>query len=141
MNVPRGAARSVTGLLLLVGAVAGCAKRVTPGHVAADQITIEIQNDLVPRRGVTVRLVSEAGTRLILGSVSPGQTRSLSLRREGLRGAYHFTASRDGGSRGASADLSSTKVALAPGSTTVFWRLSTNFLTVTEATDPVVQHP
>jgi hypothetical protein len=137
----RGAALGHLALLAALAGVAGCASGGSTGTARHDLVQIEVRNDLVPGRGVTVRLVSQSDSRFLLGSVSPGQTRSFRLRRPGLRGSHHFTADPDGGAIVSGQTITSQTVALAPGRTALVWRLSTNFLTVTDASGHTMELP
>lgn len=83
---------------------------------------VEVRNNLVPPRSVTVRVVSTAGGRGLLGAVSPGQTSVLDYEQPGFQGQYHFLAEVDGGRT-----IRSTSVLLGDGSTLI-WTLQNNTL-------------
>lgn len=76
-------------LLLLAGCAAGGWSRSQ--RVSGDEVVVEVQNDLVPARSVTVWMISEAGPRTLLGSVPAGQTRILRFRQQAFNGAYRLS--------------------------------------------------
>ncbi|MBW3654948.1 MAG: hypothetical protein KY444_02500 [Gemmatimonadetes bacterium] len=103
--------------------LAVCAAR-EPGtrRPANAEVQLEVRNDLVPPRGVTVRAVSAAGARTLLGAVSAGQTARLEYEQPGFQGQYYFLAEVDGG-----ATVRSTRINLADGARLV-WSLQNNTL-------------
>jgi len=120
-------ARLVRGVALAVlPLLAACAAGGAPGsgrqQSRRPEVQLEVRNNLVPARSVTVRAVSAIGSRSLLGAVSPGQTAVLDYEQPGFQGRYFFLAEVDGG-----ATVRSTPVMLADG-TRLVWTLQTNTL-------------
>ena len=105
-------------LLLAACATGGGAER--PSH----QIVVEVSNDLVPRRAVTVQMLASDRISRTLGTVGAGETRRFSFRERLLGGAYRMTARIDQGN-----EMVSAEFALFPNAQ-VFWELRRNDLTV-----------
>lgn len=108
-------------LLLLAACAAGAGRN---REVASPEVVFEIHNDLNPPRALTVRLLAQTGPRTLLGSVSPGQTRTLRFRESAYHGQYRLVA--EGGPRG---EVTSTTFSLAPGERVV-WRLQNNTIRI-----------
>lgn len=111
-------------LLLLAACAAGAARG---GPVRAREVVFEIHNDFNPPRALTVRLVAQTGTRTILGSVSPGQTRSLRFEDSAYHGLYRLVA--EGGPRG---EVTSTTFSLSPG-TRIVWSVQNNTIRIPDS--------
>lgn len=123
MNVKARLVRGVT--LAVLPLLAACAAGGAPGsgkRPRQPEIRLEVRNNLVPARSVTIRAVSAVGSRALLGAVSPGQTTVLEYTQPGFQGQYHFLAEVDGG-----ATIRSTPMILADGVRLV-WTLQTNAL-------------
>lgn len=114
------------GLLLTVALpllAAGCVTERGAGgtgHV----IAIEVENDLVPRSPVTVRLLSNDRPVRVLGTVSAGNTREFRYREDLLTGVYRLVAEVNQGQA-----LPSRTFTLYPRAH-VFWSINNNDLTV-----------
>lgn len=108
--------------LLLVFSTA-CASAVRGGN-GSEEVFLEVRNDLVPGRAVTIRAVSSSGTRQVVGALAPNQTRVLRFRRSSFVGPYRFVADVD-----AEGQVVSISVVLAPGDRLV-WALRNNLLRV-----------
>jgi len=115
----RGAALAV--LPLLAACAAGGASR-SGRNPPRPEIQLEVRNNLVPARSVTIRAVSAVGSRSLLGAVSPGQTTVVEYEQPAFQGQYYFLAEVDGG-----ATIRSTPVMLSDG-TRLVWTLQTNAL-------------
>ena len=119
------AAALATGLI----AVAGCAT-TQPADLdvggADDALAIEIQNDVLPPRPLTVTLVPENGTARMIGIVSPAQTRTLTVDPEPAAGRFRLMAETTGG-----ADIYSDPFTLGDVER-VIWDLSPNSVRVIE---------
>lgn len=113
-------------LALLLVFSAACASAVRGDRVSGEEMLLEVHNNLVPGKPVTVRAVSSSGARLLVGAVSPNQTRVLRLRQPNFVGSYRFVAEVDG-----SGQFVSTPVILSPG-LRVVWTLRTNLLRIAE---------
>ncbi|MFN2421990.1 MAG: hypothetical protein ABR527_11580 [Gemmatimonadota bacterium] len=103
--------------------VAACATGVgaeRPAH----QIVVEVVNDLVPPRSVTIQMLASDRVTRTLGTVGAGETRRFSFRERLLGGAYRMTARIDQGN-----EMASEVFTLFPNAH-VFWDLRRNLLTV-----------
>lgn len=90
---------------------------------------VEVRNDLIPPTYVTVRVVSGAeGSRTLLGSVSPGQTRSFEFSGYALSGGYRLVAELSDGSDVVSRTF--TLATMPPDTRLITWRLRSNSLDV-----------
>ncbi|MGH7572202.1 MAG: hypothetical protein ACREMK_10205 [Gemmatimonadota bacterium] len=94
------------------------------GPAAEQEVVIRVENDLLPRQEVTVRLFRPDGTREILGSVGPGQTRSFRIRETSYAGSFALVAENSSGQ-----ELVSRPFSIFPNDT-VDWELRLNQLTV-----------
>lgn len=92
-GVIRGVSLAV--LPLLAACAAGGTR--SGGAPSEPEAVVEVHNNLLPRSSVTVRAISAAGTRTLLGSVSPGQTAVLRYEQPAFQGRYQFVAEADGG--------------------------------------------
>lgn len=96
------------GVLLVLATVAlpllaACAAGAAPdGPMVGGNVGVEVRNDLVPARSLTVRLVSSRGRRVLLGSVAPGQTEVLHVREPNYNGSFRLIAEMSGGGEVAS---------------------------------------
>lgn len=109
--------------LVALSLLAACASGGTrTGGTPDPAMRLQVQNDLVPPRGVTVRAVSAGGPRSMLGTVSAGRTTVLEYEQPGFQGMYYFIAEVDGGP-----DIQSRSVILREGAELV-WSLQTNTL-------------
>jgi hypothetical protein len=100
------------------GTAGGDTEEEEPGEVSS--VTVEVTNDPTVRRPVTVRIVSSAGERVILGSVPAGGTRTFEYRSSSFSGTFSLVAQAPGFT-----DIQSQPFSLFAGYT-VSWRLATN---------------
>ena len=105
----------------------------TPEGLGEAVVLIEVRNDLTPTTPVTVRIVSESGTRSTLGTVSPGRTRTLRFDEPYFESAYMMVAETVDGNQ-----LVSRRFELFPNSN-VSWRLSNNRLDFDVRRSPLKQ--
>ena len=107
-------------LVLLAGA---CATTSGRGGEAgsSEAVQVEVENTVTPALDLTVYLVSEAGTRRLLGSVPPGRTVTLTFNGFAGSGLYRLLARPTGGRE----VLSNTFSFTGPGST-IRWNLISN---------------
>lgn len=95
------------------------------GRRAADEVvSVRVHNDLRPASEVTVRMISDAGVRQILGSISPQDTRTLQFAQGPFAGTYQLVARAADGR-----EVTSRTFALVPFAR-VDWSLFTNSLNV-----------
>lgn len=109
--------------LLLVFSTA-CASAVRGGN-GSEAVFLEVRNDLVPPRAVTIRIMSSSGTRRLVGAVSPGQTRVFRIREPNFVGTYRLVAELDGGGQ-----VISPPASFSPDESIV-WTLRSNLLRFT----------
>lgn len=109
-------------LLLIVAACAAGTRKSGAGM--GDEAFLEVRNDLVPGRSITVRAVSSSGARVLIGTLSPNQTRVLRFQQPNFAGSYRFVAELDG-----SGQIGSNPIALTPGDRIV-WMLRNNLLRI-----------
>lgn len=83
-RVPLGASWA----LLLVLAACGGARSGSP----EDRVQVRVNNNLVPPTALTVYAVSDAGSRRLLGSVSPNQEITLTFDPGSAGGSYRLMA-------------------------------------------------
>lgn len=107
--------------LLLTAACASGGTRTNRQERAVAHVQVE--NNVLPPRGATIRVVSVSGPRAILGVVSAGRTTGFSYDQAGFQGMYFLLAEVDGG-----ASVRSRNIALRDGSR-LRWELQTNSLT------------
>lgn len=98
-------------LVLLVAACAG-GRRGT-----AEAATVVVDNNLVVPTTLSVFIVSEAGTRDLIGTVAPGNTATLTFRSPAILGSYRLLARTTAGN-----DIVSNTFALSGGER-VDWNL------------------
>jgi hypothetical protein len=116
------AIRPVTfGAALLLAA---CAPGATARAVAGDAVTVVVRNDLRPETAVTVRLVSSAGVRLVLGSVPPNASRTMTADNQRFAGQYRLVVEGADGR-----EVQSSAFTLLPNAR-VTWGLFANSLVV-----------
>lgn len=109
--------------LAALSLVAACASGGTrTGGTPDPVVRLQVQNDLVPPRAVTVRAVSAGGPRSTLGTVSAGRTSVVEYEQPGFQGMYYFIAEVDGGP-----EIRSRTVTLRDGAE-LLWSLQTNTL-------------
>lgn len=116
------------GLVLVATLFSACAAGTRQRGVAADEVIVEVVNDLVPGRAITVRLHSSLRGRALLGSVSPMQTARLRYRSPSLSGQFRLEA------EGAGGDMFSDYFSLAPGEQVV-WSLRNNTVRLVDSSD------
>lgn len=113
------------GLALLVATLlqacaAGGASRAGEEEFAR----VRVRNDLRPAAEVTVRLISEAGVRQILGSLPPQSTRILQIDEGPFAGSFQLVAQASDGR-----EVRSRSFVLAPFGR-IGWSLFSNSLSV-----------
>ncbi len=81
--------------LLLAGCATGPGAGENEGALPA--VEVRVENDLLPRQELTVRLFRPDGTREILGSVGPGQTRTFQIRESSYAGSFALLAENSSG--------------------------------------------
>ena len=91
--------RTALALALPLALLAGCGGAgAEPGEAApGDRIAVEVQNNLVPPTSLTVWSVSDTGTRQMLGTVSPSETRTLRMSVPRLGSEYQLIAETTSG--------------------------------------------
>lgn len=104
--------------------LAACATGGGADRQGEHRILVEVTNDLVPPRTVTVQLRASDRVTRTLGTVGAGETRIFTYREGLLTGAYRMTARVDEGSQ-----FASETFALFPNAQ-VWWSLRRNDLTV-----------
>lgn len=110
-------------LLLLAACAAG--QRDRPSTMPQpNSIFVAVQNNLVPPTALTVYLVSAEGRRNVLGSVSPGSSRTFEFEPPRSSEEYVLQAETAEGR-----DLQSNRFTLAPGDE-VSWSVRTNIVEV-----------
>ncbi|MGH7563126.1 MAG: hypothetical protein ACREK5_01715 [Gemmatimonadota bacterium] len=110
--------------LILIGCATGSRSGGPEEEPAAPPVAIRVENDLLPRQEVTVRLFRPDGTREILGSVGPGQTRSFRIQESSYAGSFALVAENSSGQ-----ELVSRPFSIYPNDI-VDWELRLNQLTV-----------
>ena len=119
-SVAAGAPRSLAVLITLLVAACSAARR----DPTAGEIMVAVENDLLPRADLTIRVESEGGFRRILGGVGPGATRTLRFREPSYGGRFRLIArTPDGG------EIASVPFSLFPGAI-VSWSIRDNALSV-----------
>jgi outer membrane biogenesis lipoprotein LolB len=111
-------------LLLLTACASGTRSR----RVTGDEVSVEVQNDLLPRTAVTVRVISSSGARRLIGAVSPGQTRMFRFEQQVFLGSYRLVAESNEG-----VQVVSIPMVLSSG-LRVIWVLRNNILRVASRT-------
>jgi hypothetical protein len=103
--------------------LAACAAGRTGGP-AGPTTKVAVENNLVPSRSVSVRLVSSAGTRMRLGEVGPRRTQALEIMESIFPGSYQLVAETSTGG-----EIVSRTFNLFPGAA-VTWDLRNNTILV-----------
>jgi hypothetical protein len=107
--------------LLLLAACAAGSRRARPPH---EDVLVTVENDLVVRSEVTLRLVSSTGARTLLGVVPAGRRTEFRYAESSFAGTYRLVAQP-----GIGEDFSSPAFALHPGAR-IHWALTVNVVTV-----------
>jgi hypothetical protein len=82
-------------VLLPVALSFGCAAGSRPAAALPDDpntIPVTVENNLTPRTAVTVRITSASATRVVLGIVSPGRSRTLQFEESFFESGYQLIA-------------------------------------------------
>ncbi len=108
-------------VLLLAGA---CATGREAPAVGAGTLLVTVVNNLTPRTSLTVRITADPGTRVLLGSVSPGATQTFRLNRLMPSGDYQLVAETAEGR-----EIVSREFNVLPGDE-VMWSVRTNTVDV-----------
>jgi hypothetical protein len=83
--------------LLLSTALAGaCATFGQGGAPTESQVTVRVENNLIPPTSLTIYAITDRGTRRLLGSVNPSDTQTLHFE-AGPGGQYRILARTTGG--------------------------------------------
>jgi len=110
--------------LALTSACAGSSGSVTNGASdpgpSSREVSIIVENNLLPSTAVTVHAIGTQGSRRLLGTVPPGTTRRLRFGAGTILERYRFVASV-----GMSREITSNPLPL-DGGETVRWHLNTN---------------
>jgi hypothetical protein len=113
----------VLGASLLLAA---CASGTTAREIRGDTVTIVVRNDFRPETLVTVRLISSAGVRRVLGSVPPNGSRTITVDEQAFVGQYRLAVEGANGR-----ELQSSAFTLLPHRR-VTWSLFANSLVVSD---------
>lgn len=105
-------------LLAALPLLHGC--RTLRGSQRTETVLLEVENDVPLGTAFTVYAFSEAGTRRLIGSLSPGRPATLRLNGAKLTGRWRFNAVRQLGS-----PITSPLIAVKDGDT-VLWNLRAN---------------
>ena len=110
--------------LLLASA---CTTTKTSSEMARQLVPVIVDNDLVNRSDVTVRMMASDGSSSLLGGASPGSTGEYTFSDRVFAGQYHLEAETGDGRTIRSRDFT-----LFPGAA-VLWELNRNDLQVVSA--------
>ena len=110
-------------LLLLLMAPLACSTR-TSREVAEHYVPVLIENDLISRSDVTIRMIAANGASTVLGGTAPGRSGRFSFNDPMFSGSYRLTAETGDGRT-----IESRRFTLFPGAA-VLWRLQRNDLQV-----------
>jgi hypothetical protein len=111
-------------VLMVVAGPIGCAA-FRPGPREAEHVVpVRIENDLVSRADVTVRIVASDGASRLLGGAPPGRDVDLEYRERRFSSSYVLTATT-----GAGVVIESRSFTLFPDATVV-WSLQRNHVVV-----------
>lgn len=120
--------RALVAPVALLPLLAACAAGAHgPGEA---RIEVIVQNDLIPRTPVTVRVVLDTGNRLLLGDVQPSRSRLFRFSNPSARSGMQLVAERAGGSQ-----IVSSQFNAYPGDQ-VTWSVETNLVRVGEQDIP-----
>jgi hypothetical protein len=97
-----------------------------------EEVTVVVQNDLLPRSVVTVRLLAQSGRQVAVAALTPGSTHRLRVSQPAFVGMYRLRAEPDGGRQA----VLSTPFTLSSGLVLV-WAVQANSL---RTEYPVVEH-
>lgn len=111
--------------LLLAVLLAACATAGNSSRAAGGDVVVRVDNNLIPPAALTVYMVSETGTRRLIGNVSPQQNATLSFDPLAASGRYRLVARTTAG-----AEIASTPFTLTTGDAAVNWDLRSNIATV-----------
>lgn len=109
--------------LLVLGACASGGGMDAGGD--ENEATLQVENNLLPPTSLSVYLVSDVGTRRMIGSVSPSQTRNLSINLVQYEGEYRLVAETTSGN-----DIASRTFYIGGNIGTISWDLNSNLVTV-----------
>ena len=117
--------RALLLLALALPLLSGCSlfRHATKGEV----VDVEVNNDLSVPTHITVYVVTDVGSRQMIGTVSPGRTARLSYRAGVITGNYRLAATVASQTQGDY--LVSNAVALTGGET-ITWEIRNNVLLV-----------
>ena len=117
-----------TLVVLVASMLIGCGTAAR-GGAAGEAILVEVNNNLIPPTVVSVYIVSETGSRRLLGTARPGAETTLRYTGIPAGGNFRLVARTTGGG-----DLPSTPFSLVRGGT-VSWDLRSGIATVSSG-DP-----
>jgi hypothetical protein len=109
--------------LLLSAACAAGSRPSAGADTPASVVFVEVENDVVPRTSVTVRIVSATGQK-VLGTIGPGRTATLRFEEAYIEAAYRLIARQDDGTEETSRQFQAFEGAL------IRWRLSNNRISI-----------
>jgi hypothetical protein len=128
-----GVARLVLRLAAALPLLAGCASAGgRHGMRPEEEVTLVVQNDLLPRGVLTVRVLAQSGRQVAVAAVTPGSTQRLRVAQPAFVGMYRLRAEPDGGR----APVLSTPFTLSSGLVLV-WAVQANSL---RSEYPVAEH-
>lgn len=110
-------------LALTAACAAGSRTSSATEGLAPEVVLVEVDNDIVPRTSVTVRILSPTGQK-VLGTVGPGRTETLLFDESYIEVSYRLVAREDDGDEEVSREFQLFSSAL------VRWRLSNNRLSI-----------
>lgn len=106
-------------LLVLPLLVAACAS--TRENAPGSEVSVRVENDLIPPTTLSVYAIPESGSRQLLGVVRPSQTQTLTFR-PSFPGQFQFVAETTGGQ-----EIVSNTISLGQGDGAV-WSINSNII-------------
>ncbi|UCC73532.1 MAG: hypothetical protein JSV86_02930 [Gemmatimonadota bacterium] len=104
--------------------LAACATGGSEATPSAEEVVVQVENNIRPYRDVTVRILTPSGLRQLLGSATPGRTTALRYRGNIVQDNYRLVAQVQEGE-----EITSQPFIMFPGARVV-WTLPQNGLTV-----------
>lgn len=112
----------------LLWTAAACAT-MGSGGAGADNVSVEVENNLVPGSPLTVYLVNrETNIRRLVGNVSPGRTVTLRASASGPSGQYVLVGRTAGGR-----DVVSTPFSLTGSGSSIHWDVQSGIALITDS--------
>lgn len=106
-------------LLVLPLLIAACAS--TRENAPGSEVSVQVENDLIPPTTLTIYAIPESGARQSLGVVRPSQSQTLTFR-PSFEGQYQFVAETTGGRQ-----IVSNTISLGQGDAAV-WNINSNII-------------